>query len=102
MINKRYELVGEESVFELKQIFTLGLPIAVSLKSIEIFLIRYVQKKINGADLESIFELLECERSELEIGKESIISTILFEIATPEINGVFDVKKCEELLKENF
>jgi hypothetical protein len=63
------------------------------------FLARYVAGELNSTDLVEVANQLEMrDEIDYESGAEAVIADVLFEVASPEINGDLARTRCGELV----
>jgi len=79
---------------------TIGAPsVSFRAESLALALMRFLKSEVNATDLEQWCEALEGNDAiEYEEGHQQVISSILFEVSSPDINGPLTLEKCIEML----
>jgi hypothetical protein len=91
-------LTGNESFEDMFILLSEG-QIYLSASAMSLILKTIAKKKYPDETIQRLADALECESVYYEESKSEVIAQSLFELSSPEINGVLTLDRCEELTK---
>ena len=98
-INKQTVLSGQESIEQLISLCQNDDSIMLNTPALVAFLKRFQAGAVDNSFVERIANLFENENVAYATGKEQRIANVVFELSSPEINGVLTHVRCDELLE---
>lgn len=90
-------LTGNESLEEL-QALTSGGKVYLSASALSVLLNAFANSEFGIETVQQMADALECESVDYEEAKSAVIAQVLFELSSPEINGVATQERCAELI----
>jgi len=91
------QLTGYEPFEEVVGFIESGERVYLSASALSTMLKAVAFQNNCADDIQRIADVLECESVEYEDAKSALIAHALFELSSPEINGVTTPDRCAEL-----
>jgi hypothetical protein len=91
-------LTGNEAFGEIFTTIESGEQVYLSASAMAIILNAVVKKEYATETIQKLADALECESVGYEDSKSAVIAESLFELSSPEINGVLTLERCMELI----
>jgi len=91
-------LTGHETLEDVSKLVAQGERILLSSSAMKIILKSLIAKEITAEKAQHLADVFECELVDYDLFKSQEIADILFELSSPEINGVVTPERCIELI----
>ena len=91
-------LAGHETVEEMLAIIATGDQVYLSASAMSMILNAVAKKQFSIETIQQLADALECESVDYEDAKSAVIAQALFELSTPEVNGLLSEERCAELI----
>jgi hypothetical protein len=91
-------LTGHEPFEEILAITATGEQVYLSASAMSLILDAIAKMQFSTEAIQRLGDALECESVDYEDAKSAVIAQSLFELSSPEINGLLTAERCVELI----
>jgi hypothetical protein len=91
-------LTGHEPLEVVRAIIATGGRVYLSASAMSVILNAAANKEVAPEIIQQLADSLECECVDYEESKLAVIAESLFELSSPEINGMVTQERCAELI----
>lgn len=92
------KLTGRESIDQLIESCRCGSGVTLTISALITLLERFQAGYVDGRFIQQAANELENDGVVYDVKCEKIIASVLFELSSPEINGMLSKQKCNKLL----
>jgi hypothetical protein len=93
-------LTGHEPLEDILALISTEERLYLSAAAMCLILDAVVKKRLSTETIQQLADALECESVDYEEAKSAVIAQSLFELSSPEINGLPTEERCAELIAD--